>query len=105
MLFQLLLSLESHDMREIPLEVLFTFPAPNYDDPETRGPGLIITIAVFTSLVTIAIALRYYTRIALKRWYGLDDVFIGLAYVRLAPYVHWKKFLGEAWMLNIGYGH
>ena len=69
-------------MREIPIEVLFTFPKPNYENPETRGPGLIITIGVFTTLVTIAIALRYYTRIALKRWYGLDDVFIGLAYVR-----------------------
>ena len=85
-------------MREIPLEVLFTFPTPNYDNPETRGPGLIITIAVFTSLVTVAIALRYYTRIALKRWYGLDDVFIGLAYVRLNLYTGWEKSWERSWI-------
>lgn len=69
-------------VREIPLKVFFSWPQPNYTNPETRGPALIIVNAVFISLCTITLFLRLYTRIFIKRWFGSDDVFIILAYVR-----------------------
>lgn len=68
-------------VREIPLAVLFTWPQPNYVDPVTRGPALIIINIIFVSLCTILLFLRLYTRIFVKRWFGSDDVFIILAYV------------------------
>lgn len=68
-------------VRDIPLSVLFSFPTPNYVDPVTRGPALIIVNAIFLSLCTIALLLRLYTRVFIKRWFGSDDVFIILAYV------------------------
>lgn len=74
-------------VREIPLSVLFSFPKPNYVDPVTRGPALIIINAIFISLCTIVLFLRLYTRIFIKRWFGSDDVFIILAYVRSSHYI------------------
>ncbi|KAL0255118.1 hypothetical protein SLS55_009647 [Diplodia seriata] len=68
-------------VRDIPLSVLFTWPQPNYVDPVTRGPALIIINAVFISLCTLLLFLRLYTRIFIKRWFGSDDVFIILAYM------------------------
>ncbi|KAH7058690.1 hypothetical protein B0J12DRAFT_737323 [Macrophomina phaseolina] len=68
-------------VRDIPLSVLFSFPTPNYVDPVTRGPALIIVNAIFLSLCTIALLLRLYTRVFIKRWFGSDDVFIILAYI------------------------
>lgn len=72
-------------VREIPLSVLFTWPAPNYVNPDTRGPALLVVNAVFITLCTITLFLRLYTRIFIKRWFGSDDVFIILAYVRAHP--------------------
>ncbi|GME64378.1 hypothetical protein GTA08_BOTSDO12914 [Neofusicoccum parvum] len=68
-------------VREIPLSVLFTWPAPNYVNPDTRGPALLVVNAVFITLCTITLFLRLYTRIFIKRWFGSDDVFIILAYI------------------------
>ncbi|KAL1641504.1 hypothetical protein SLS58_006009 [Diplodia intermedia] len=68
-------------VRDIPLSILFTWPQPNYVDPVTRGPALIIINAVFISLCTLLLFLRLYTRIFIKRWFGSDDVFIILAYM------------------------
>ncbi|KAK4958652.1 hypothetical protein LTR28_005415, partial [Elasticomyces elasticus] len=66
-------------MREPPLPVILTWPLPNYEDPVTRGNALIVVNAIFVALVVLAVALRYYARIAIKKWFGSDDVLIGLA--------------------------
>ncbi|KAF2088817.1 hypothetical protein K490DRAFT_38175, partial [Saccharata proteae CBS 121410] len=69
------------DIRHIPLDVFFNFPTPNYIDPPTRGNALVVVNAIFISFVTIAVLLRMYTRIFLKRWFGSDDVFIIFAFI------------------------
>lgn len=56
-----------------------SWPTPNYDNPVTRGPALVIVNSIFISLATITVAARIYTRIVIKRWFGIDDVFILLA--------------------------
>jgi hypothetical protein len=60
-------------MREIPLEVIVSWPVPNYFTPETRrwdgscGVGFIVVTA-------IAVALRIYVRIYIQKWFRLDDI-------------------------------
>ncbi|KAK4979514.1 hypothetical protein LTR28_004249 [Elasticomyces elasticus] len=66
-------------MRVPPLLVILTWPPPNYEDPVTRGNALIVVNAIFVALVVLAVALRYYARVAIKKWFGSDDVLIGLA--------------------------
>jgi hypothetical protein len=65
-----------------PVDILLSWPTPNYENPKTRGDALVVVNCIFISLVYITVALRLYTRICVKRWFGLDDVFILLA-VRL----------------------
>lgn len=60
-------------MRFPPLPVVASWPNPNYDHPTTRGPALIVVNVVFMILVLIAVAGRFYARIAIRRWVGLDD--------------------------------
>lgn len=62
-----------------PVDVLLSWPTPNYDNPVTRGPALVIVNSIFISLAIITVAARIYTRIVIKRWFGIDDVFILLA--------------------------
>jgi hypothetical protein len=62
-----------------PVDILLSWPTPNYDNPVTRGPALVIVNSIFISLATITVAARIYTRIVIKRWFGIDDVFILLA--------------------------
>jgi hypothetical protein len=68
-------------MRNIPITVLLSFPAPNYTDPQTQGKSLIVVNAVFAGLVVAVVLLRLYTRIFLKRWVGIDDFWITVALV------------------------
>jgi hypothetical protein len=68
-------------MRLPPTEVLLNWPTPNYDHPVTRGDALLVVNAVFIGLATITVGLRLYTRLFIKRWFGIDDVFILLALV------------------------
>lgn len=63
------------------LSEIYGWPAPNYTDPATRGPGLVVAGAVFGALGTLLIALRIYTRLRIVSSFGLDDVFIVLAAV------------------------
>jgi hypothetical protein len=62
-----------------PVDVLLAWPTPNYDDPVTRGPALVIVNAIFVTLAILTVAARIYTRIVIKRWFGIDDIFILLA--------------------------
>ncbi|KAF2856944.1 hypothetical protein T440DRAFT_494693 [Plenodomus tracheiphilus IPT5] len=66
-------------MRLPPYEVLLSWPTPNYDNPVTRGNALVVVNSIFLGLVIITVGLRLYTRVIIKRWFGLDDIFILLA--------------------------
>jgi hypothetical protein len=55
------------------------WPAPNYENPETRGhPSIFIVTSVVT---TIVVALRLYSRHYLLRSVGIDDVLLFAGYV------------------------
>jgi hypothetical protein len=64
-----------------PPEVIASWPIPNYTDPHTRGPALLIVNLTFIAICTIMVALRMYTRVIVVRWFGWDDVFILFALV------------------------
>lgn len=68
-------------MRLPPFEVLLSWPTPNYVNPVTRGHALVVVNSVFLSIVIITVGLRLYTRIFIRRWFGLDDIFILIALV------------------------
>lgn len=68
-------------MRAVPPEVLATWPKPNYIDPETRGPSLVIVECIALSAALICLALRLYVRIFLVRNTGLDDLIMVVAMV------------------------
>lgn len=76
-------------MRDVPIAVLLSFPTPNYVNPQTQGTSLIVVNAIFAGLVTTAVALRLYTRLFIKQWLGLDDIYITIAWVRL---IHGTKY-------------
>lgn len=61
--------------------MILTWPTPNYVNPPTRGDALLIVNTVFIALVVIVVGLRMYTRLVIKRWFGLDDIFILIALV------------------------
>lgn len=61
--------------------VLNLWPDPNYDDPVTQGPSLIIVNAVFMTLVVLAVAGRFYSRLCIQKWFGVDDAMMVLAFV------------------------
>lgn len=61
------------------LDAIESWPEPNYDDPVTRGPGLVVAGAVFGALGTVLVALRVYTRLRITSTFGLDDAFIIIA--------------------------
>jgi hypothetical protein len=60
-----------------PIEVIATWPQPNYDNPsEVRGPTILILNLIFIPLLVILVALRIYTRLRLSRNFGADDIAI-----------------------------
>lgn len=70
-------------MRLPPPSVIASWPKPNYTDPLTRGNALFIVNVVFQTFATIAVVGRMYSRY-MKKWFGLDDALISVAYVSSA---------------------
>jgi hypothetical protein len=68
-------------MREVPLSVYLHWPAPNYNNPTTRGDALLTTNIIFILLVTLSIGIRLYSRMLVKHQSGIDDIMIVLAYI------------------------
>jgi hypothetical protein len=68
-------------LRLPPLEVLVTFPTPNYINPITHGVSLTVVNALFLALATITFVGRLVSRGLVKERLGLDDLFICFAYV------------------------
>jgi hypothetical protein len=71
------------DIKPVPLEVIASWPTPNYTNPERRGPALIIVNSILLPLALIVVGLRLYTRLRISRSAGWDDIFIALATVSL----------------------
>jgi len=67
-------------MRPIPPDVLDAHP-PNFDEPATRGPALVVLNAVLLSLATVAYTLRIYTRKAIQSRLRWDDATVSVAFV------------------------
>ncbi|KAL8689065.1 MAG: hypothetical protein Q9218_005173 [Villophora microphyllina] len=63
------------------LEVIKSWPKPNYVNPVTRGPALTVVNIIFIILVVLVVGLRYYTRIRITRSFGLDDWVIGASLI------------------------
>ena len=59
--------------RTTPPEVIASWPKPNYINPITRGPGLIIVECIALSVAMVCLLLRLYVRAFLMRNTGLDD--------------------------------
>jgi hypothetical protein len=66
-------------------EVMASYPTPNYVDPVRRGPALYIFNSMFIFIMLVCVTLRLYTRIFIRKWFGLDDAFILCAVVCLSP--------------------
>jgi hypothetical protein len=68
-------------MRSVPIDVIATWPTPNYVDPVTRGSGLMIIELTLLPIAMIVVFLRLWVRISWlkKSWY--DDYLMILAMV------------------------
>lgn len=60
-------------MRFPPVEVILTWPRPNYTNPENRGPTLMIVELTILPLALICLALRLYVRFHVVKRAGWDD--------------------------------
>ncbi|KAF7195570.1 hypothetical protein HII31_03164 [Pseudocercospora fuligena] len=63
-----------------PMEVLLSWPKPNYDNPTTRGEALLVLMICFSILVGLAVAGRFYSRLVVKSCSGWDDGAIIVAF-------------------------
>ncbi|KAF2665814.1 hypothetical protein BT63DRAFT_417339 [Microthyrium microscopicum] len=79
-----------------PSDVLIHWPKPNYVNPVTRGPELLIVTATFLGISTIVVFCRLYARLVIRRWLGLDDVLIFLA---------WMASVGVTSAVDYGFTH
>lgn len=64
-----------------PIAVMLSWPKSNYDDPDTQGPALIIVNSVFMTLVVMAVLARFYSRVFIRKWVGIDDIMMVFAFV------------------------
>lgn len=64
-----------------PASVIDSWPAPNYANPVKRSlVTLSLPGAIFLSIATTCLGVRLWTRIVVRSWFGLDDLFILLAW-------------------------
>ncbi|KAI2469292.1 hypothetical protein F4781DRAFT_230408 [Annulohypoxylon bovei var. microspora] len=93
-----------------PPSVAASWPTINHINPETRGHLGMIVGLLLVVLVTIILAIRLYSRKWLTRGFGLDDVFILLAYFPTIAYTiigiiaedkfQWNR---HTWDLELGF--
>jgi hypothetical protein len=59
-----------------PLEVIASFPKPNYVNPETHGPALLLLAIILGSIGLVVVGTRLYARIYITKAVGIDDILI-----------------------------
>lgn len=64
-----------------PLDVYETWPKPNYIDPVTEGPALVIIGIVLSGIATLLVAARIYSRLFITQAPGIDDILILISLV------------------------
>ncbi|KAK1999935.1 integral membrane protein [Colletotrichum falcatum] len=74
-------------MRVPPVEVILSWPPPNYDNPETRGPANQIVALSLLGIATIVLAIRVYTRRYISNSFSWDDILIILASIPATGFV------------------
>lgn len=68
---------ERRDMaRDPPPEVIASWPPPNISSPHSKGPTLLIVELLLITIVCVVVLLRIYSRVYLRKTFGLDDWFI-----------------------------
>lgn len=60
-------------MRNPPISVIASWPTPNYDDPEDRGPTLIIVEVIIIFLALFTLLGRIYVRVHTLKKSSWDD--------------------------------
>jgi hypothetical protein len=71
-------------MRLPPASVIASWPTPNYVNPETRGPGLLITEIIMVTIALTMLGLRLFVRLRIVRKTGWDDwLMVGAAFFDL----------------------
>ena len=63
-------------MTDIPLSVIFSWPEPNLEDPETHGDGFLVGNILLAVAGCTAVGMRLWARFTIVRKPGLDDCFI-----------------------------
>ncbi|KAM5386887.1 hypothetical protein ACJZ2D_000180 [Fusarium nematophilum] len=87
-------------MRNPPPEVVATWPQPNYDDPEHRGPALLIVELTIMSIAIITLLARLYVRIFKVNKSGLDDWLMLAAMVSIV--IHLLTVMGVLQVFGVG---
>lgn len=68
---------ERRDMaRDPPPEMIASWPPPNFSNPQSKGPTLLIVELLLITIVCVVVLLRIYSRVYLRKTFGLDDWFI-----------------------------
>lgn len=62
-------------------EIIASWPKSNFENPISRGSALTVVNVIFITLVFISVALRYYTRLRIRKSFGLDVWIIGLSLI------------------------
>jgi hypothetical protein len=79
-----------------PLEVIASWPTPNFDNPEMRGWGLVITTTIITTLSVAIVAARIIAR-SKSRNMGIDDWIIIASMARIPSSIHGSRI----WKLTV----
>ncbi|OHE90602.1 integral membrane protein [Colletotrichum orchidophilum] len=87
-------------MRIPPVEVILSWPTPNFINPVTRGPANEIVAIILLAIATIIIAIRIYTRRCITNGFGWDDILVVLAFIPATAFV----VLGVIATDNYGWG-
>jgi hypothetical protein len=64
-----------------PPSVYLSWPKPNYVDPVTEGPALVLVGIILSSIAILLVAARIYSRIFITRALGIDDLLILISLV------------------------
>jgi hypothetical protein len=80
-------------MRFPPPEVMASWPVPNYKDPVTRGPALMIVELTILPVALICVALRLWVRIRWLRKSWWDDWLMVVAAVCLESHDEFDALL------------